>query len=136
MLELETEIQLPLYQLATQGLESFVPELGGFTPFALATLNDGEIQILETSGEFPDVESAQESLLANLVSLRDAQQIVGCLLCVPVVVPSAGIQAAAVMEIEAVGCKPVRVTRQISYSSGTAALADKVTTMPGESHVF
>lgn len=136
MVELESEIQLPLYQLATQGIENFVSSLGGFMPFALATLTDGQIQILETFGEFPDVESAQDGLVGNLIALRDQEQIVGCLVCVPVVVPGSGLQAAAIMEIEAEGCKPVRVTRQILHASGVPTLAQEVTTMLGDAHVF
>lgn len=135
MEELE-KVQLQMYELAMQGIESFVSELGGFTPFALAMLSDGQIQILETSGEFPDTESAQSGLLSHLISLRAEGQIIGCLLCVPAAVPSAQLQTAAVMEIEAVGCAPVRAVRQIVHSSGTPALADKVEFMPGEARVF
>jgi hypothetical protein len=136
MVELDPEIQMPMFKLATQGIESFVAELGSFTPFALATLNDGEIQIFETSGEFLNVESAQAGLVEHLCSLRAQGQIIGCLLCVPVEMPSAQLQVAAVMEIEAVGRAPVRAIRQIKHASGAAALADKVEFMRGDSRVF
>jgi hypothetical protein len=69
MTDLDPQVQLPMFQLATQGIESFVSELGGFTPFALATLANGQIQILETSGEFADVDSAQSGLIAHLTCI-------------------------------------------------------------------
>jgi hypothetical protein len=125
-----------MYEMATEGIESFVSELGAFTPFALATLNDGQIQILETSGEFPNVESAQAGLMAHLCALRSQEQIVGCLLCIPVEVPSADLQTAAVMEIEAAGCAPVRAVRQIVHSSRVPRLADEVRFVPGDARVF
>jgi hypothetical protein len=136
MKELDSVVQLPMFELATQAVENFVSDLGGFTPFALATLNDGQIQILETSGEFPDVESAQSGLVSHLISLRTEGQIIGCLLCVPVEVSSAPLQAAAIMEIEAADCSPVRAIRQIRHDSGVPALSDKVEFMPGEARVF
>ena len=136
MEELDPKVQLPMYELATQGIESFVSELGRFTPFALATLADGQILVLETSGEFPDTESAQRGLLSHLDSLRAEGRIIGCLLCVPLEIPSAQLQAAAFMEIEAMGCAPVQAIRQILHSSGVPALADKVMFRPGEARVF
>ena len=136
MTELDPKVQMPMFEVATQGIESFVSDLGGFAPFALATLNDGQIQILETSGEFADIESAQAALVAHLCALHAHDQIIGCLLCVPLEVPSAQLQAAAIMEIEAAGCAPVRAIRQIAHASGIATLADTVEFMRGAARVF
>ncbi len=135
MTELDPSMR-PMFALATQGIESLVGDLGRFTPFALATLNDGQIQVLETSGEFPDTESAEAGLLEYLSSLHAQKQITGCLLCTPLEVPSAQLQAAAIMNIETVGCVPVRAMRQIKHAPGVATLADKVDFMPGDKRVF
>jgi hypothetical protein len=134
--ELPSQTQRELYELATQGVEVFIRDLGRFTPFALAYPRDGQIQILETSGEFPDDQSAQEGLISHLKHLRDETKIVGALLCAPVTLPSNGVQVAVVMEIEAAGHPPIRVMRQMQNAFTTPVLAEKVTTMAGEGHVF
>lgn len=135
-LELERDIQLPLYQLATRAIASFVSESGEFIPFALATACDGEIQVLQASDEYPDCESAERGLLDTLITLGKEESIIGCLLCGPVVLPSTGLQVGATMEIEAVGCTPIRVMLQIRHASGVPTLAEDVTMMPGCTQVF
>jgi hypothetical protein len=135
-LELEQDIQHPLCQMATRAIARFVSEHGEFIPFALATACDGEIQVLQASDEYPDCESAERGLIDALIALRKEERIIGCLLAGPTVLPSNGLQVGATMEIEAVGCKPIRVMLQIRHASGVPTLAEDVTTMPGATQVF
>lgn len=134
--DLPSQTQRELFEFATQGVEAFVRDLGKFTPFALAYPRSGQIQILETSGEFPDDESARNGLVNHLQHLRDEKEIVGALLCVPVTLPSNGAQVAVLMEVEAEGQPPIRVMRQIENAFVTPTLADEVATMAGSGHVF
>ena len=135
-MELDPNIQAPLVDLAMQGLENFIADQGGFTPFALVMFNDGQIQILETSDEFPDEQSASDALLQQLLTSKREGQIVGCLLCSPVVVPSLGAHAVAILQVEGDSCEPVTLSRQILHASGTPTLADEVTSLPSTSRVF
>ena len=125
-----------MYELATRGVEQFVLQSGRFTPFAIVTSRSGDLQIIETSGEFPDVESAQQGVMSKILEMRDDNQIVACLLCVPVELPTLGAQAGVVMEIEAEGCNAVRIVRQIKHSSGRPALSENISIMDGEARVF
>jgi hypothetical protein len=127
MLDLHEELQRPMYDLAMQGLEQFIANNGGFTPFAVLMLPDHQMRIIETSGEFDDCQSACDAILSELTARRASGDIIGSLLCAPIEVPAAALQAGAVIDIEAEGMEPVQLLRQIQNASGVATLSDIVT---------
>jgi hypothetical protein len=75
--------QQRLLDAAESHVRAFIQKRGGFTMFALAQRSDGEIQVVQSSGEFSKLAEELGAMFQVLLPLARDKVIDGSVLCSP-----------------------------------------------------